>query len=318
MSTYMYIAYLRYTLYMYMPCSVVSIHCDSVPIPSCTAAKDNHLCYGSIPVGTSRQVSFTLSNHSHNTVIRFQWPTLPNLTFSPAIGHIKPKAFKDITVTFKSGQPYSFKSQKFSGEIKKILFSRPLNQIPDWDDRMKSIRWVKNAQQSHKPTALESSSAEKSDVSSQGKSPVTPAKKKVIETEPEPPHSEVENSGRDVELIVSAIADFAKYECPIREVNFKDTLMYQTRVYSFPVRNTGLIVLSYQWEVVYGDGSPLTPHSSNLHLDDRGSVVSEGGEMVPFSISPVSGQIAVGEEAVFTVRFSPLDVIEKQCTFRCK
>lgn len=292
------------------------------------AAKDNHLCFGSIPVGTSRQVSFSLSNHSSNSVIRFQWPVLPHLTFSPAVGHIKPKAFKGITVTFNSSQPFSFKSQKFSGEIKKILFSKPLSQIPDWDDRMKSIRWVKNVptssgQSPNKPTSTTSKEGihgEDSDVAESHdiKPVVIPAKKKVIETEPEPPHSEVESGRRDIELTVSAVADYAKYECPIHEVNFKDTLLYQTRVYSFPIRNTGLIVLSYEWVAVDSKGYPLTPHSSQLHLDDGGSVISEGGEMVPFSISPVSGQIDIGKEAIFTMRFSPLDVLDTQCTFRCK
>lgn len=294
----------------------------NISIFSFTATKDNQLNFSSIPVGTSRQISFSLSNHSQNSVIRFQWPTLPNLTFSPNIGHIKPKAFKGITVTFKSSQPFSFKSQKFSCEIKKIIFSKPLSQIPDWDDRMKSIRWVKNVQSGHgRPTTQENgANGENTDSRSQGKAPALaiPAKKKVIETEPEPPHSDVENSSREVELVVSAISDFAKYECPIHEVNFRNTLMYQTRVYSFPVKNTGLIVLSYQWTIVDGNGSPITPHSSQLHLDSEGSVVSEGGEMVPFSINPMSGQIGVGEDASFTMRFSPLDVVERQCTFRCK
>ena len=198
------------------------------------------------------------------------------------------------------------------------MFSKPLNQVSDWDDRMKSIRWVKNIPT--KPTNLESGSTEETGIESQTKPqpPVIPAKKKVIETEPEPPHSEVENSSREVELLVSGIADFAKYECSIQDVNFRDTLMYQTRVYSFPIRNTGAIVLSYQWSIVDGEGSPFTPHTSQLHLDEEGSVVSEGGETVPFSISPVSGQISVGEEAMFTMRFSPLDVVEKHCIFICK
>ena len=187
---------------------------------------------------------------------------------------------------------------------------------------MKSIRWVKNVQSGHSQPATQENgaNAENTDTRSQGKAPAPaiPAKKKVIETEPEPPHSDVENSNREIELVVSAISDFAKYECPIREVNFRDTLMYQTRVYSFPVKNTGLIALSYRWTIVDSDGSPITPHSSQLHLDCEGSVVSEGGEMMPFSISPMSGQIGAGEEAPFTMRFSPLDVVERQCTFRCK
>jgi hydrocephalus-inducing protein len=189
---------------------------------------------------------------------------------------------------------------------------------------MKSIRWVKNVQSGHsRPTTQENGShgenADTTGLQSKASAPaVIPAKKKVIETEPEPPHSDVENSSREVELFISAIADFAKYECPIREVNFRETVMYQTRVYSFTVKNTGLIVLSYQWAIVDSDGSPITPHSSQLHLDSEGSVMSEGGEMVPFSVSPMSGMIGVGEEALFTMRYSPLDVMERQCTFRCK
>ena len=214
-------------------------------------------------------------------------------------------------MTFKSSQPFTFKSQKFSCEVKKILFSKPLSQVPDWDDRMKSIRWVKNRTVA---TAPEGGNREIADTGA----PALPAKRKVIETEPEPPHSDVENGSREVELVVSAVADYAKYECPIREVSFKDTLMYQTRVYSFPLRNTGSIVLLYRWGIVDGDGSSLSPHSSQLHLDETGSVISEGGEVVPFSISPVSSEIAAGQEATFTMRFSPLDVLQKQCTFRCK
>ena len=226
-------------------------------------------------------------------------------------------------MTFKSSQPFAFKLQKLSCEVKKILFSKPLNQIPDWDDRMKSIRWVKNVQSGHSrpPTQENAANGDSTEIESPDKVPsfpAIPAKKKVIETEPEPPHSDVENSTREIELIVSGVSDFAKYECPIREVNFRDTLMYQTRVYTFPLKNAGLIALSYQWVVVDGEGSPITPHSSQLHLDSEGSVVSEGGEVVPFSISPMSGRIRVGEEETFTMRFSPLDVVERLCTFRCK
>jgi hypothetical protein len=59
----------------------------------------------------------------------------------------------------------------------------------------------------------------------------------VVETETEPPHTEVpgaggaESEGRVLELLVSATADFCKYKCSIDTVNFRDTLMFQTRVF---------------------------------------------------------------------------------------
>lgn len=58
-----------------------------------------------------------------------------------------------------------------------------------------------------------------------------PAKKMVIETETEPTHTEQADSSRNVELLVSAAADFCKYECKIESIHFKDTLMFQSRVY---------------------------------------------------------------------------------------
>ena len=57
------------------------------------------------------------------------------------------------------------------------------------------------------------------------------AKKKVIETEPEPTFTDFPDTSRNVELLVSANADFCKFGCKTESVFFKDTLMFQTRVF---------------------------------------------------------------------------------------
>ena len=87
---------------------------------------------------------------------------------------------------------------------------------------------------------------------------------------------------------------------------------------SFPLKNTGQITFSYEWVVLDSEGSLLSPHPSHLHLDDVGSVMSEGGEVIPFTITPTQGQIAPGQEATFTLRFSPLDVRDAEYRFKCK
>lgn len=89
---------------------------------------------------------------------------------------------------------------------------------------------------------------------------------------------------------------------------------------SFPVKNSGQIILSYHWEALDSEGISLPPHPSQheLHLNETGSVVSEGGEMMPFTITPSRGHIFPGEEASFTLRFSPLDVLDLECRFKCK
>lgn len=46
-----------------------------------------------------------MTNHSKADCIRFHWPDLAWLKFSPQIGHLHPGNSKDFTVTFKADQP---------------------------------------------------------------------------------------------------------------------------------------------------------------------------------------------------------------------
>ena len=90
-------------------------------------------------------------------------------------------------------------------------------QAVDWDDRMRTVKWVDVA-------------PEEEPFSTARKAP-RPAKKKITEVEAEPPFTALENSTKDVELLLSAVCDYAKYRCKVESVHFKDTLMFQSRVY---------------------------------------------------------------------------------------
>lgn len=57
-----------------------------------------------------------------------------------------------------------------------------------------------------------------------------PSKKKVIETEPEPQYTALDD-GRELELLISSICDYSKVKCKTENVHFKDTLMFQTRIF---------------------------------------------------------------------------------------
>ena len=63
--------------------------------------------------------------------------------------------------------------------------------------------------------------------------PVRSAKKKMIETEPEPSYTEIPESARTVDLLVTANCDYCKFKCKTETIHFKDTLMFQTRVYEY-------------------------------------------------------------------------------------
>lgn len=53
----------------------------------------------------------------------------------------------------------------------------------------------------------------------------------VIETDPEPAHSVLEENYRELQIQISANVNYASYQCQMSDVNFKDTLVYQTRVF---------------------------------------------------------------------------------------
>lgn len=220
----------------------------------------------------------------------------------PSVGHIQPDHSKDITISFKTTKPQSLKGLKIAGKVSRISYTKAASKDIDWDDRMKSVQWVTMVQQQHPTVPLD-------DAVSVPPPPRFPPKKKIIETESEPPHSVLDDHHRDLELSITAIADYSKYECPIKEIKFKDTLMYQTRVYSFNLKNISKVDMTYQWSILNKDGSPISVSLSSLCLNDNGSMMSEGGEIIPFSISPLTGVIPLEKDALITIRFSPLDVM---------
>ena len=121
------------------------------------------------------------------------------------------------------------------------------SQVVDWDDRMRSVKWVTVSETPVDPDVEGVTNTSSRPPSVLTGRPVTaPAKRKVVETEPEPPHTVVEDSQRTLGLVVSGVVDYCKYECSVDNIKFKDTLMYQTRYYRF---EHVCWVSVYLWEV---------------------------------------------------------------------
>lgn len=251
--------------------------------------------------------------------MKFQWPSITPLVFNPSVGHIKPKTSKTITVTFKTTKPQALRAHKIVAKTWKISFSKPHSQIPDWDDRMKSVQWVTMALPPPLPaaTGLENASLNSIPLTSSttSKHHTPPAKKKVVETEKEPAHHVVDDTYRDIELSVTGTADYCRYECPVQDIKFRDTLMYQTRAYSFLLKNTGKIELIYQWAVL---GRVDSYRSSLQERAGSSATTDVVRKEPPFSVSPVSGTILPDREMEFTVRFSPLHVVDAHYLIHCQ
>lgn len=274
------------------------------------AAKPNLIRFGDCFINEPRTLSFSMRNHSKTDCLRFAWPDHPQLKFSPQVGHLHPNNAKDMTVTFKSDQPKTLKENPINCKVTKITFDKPQDKVSDWDDRIRTVKWIDI------PTSPQPSSegGAKAPLSSR------PAKKKVIETETEPTHTEQADSSRNVELLVSAAADFCKYECKIESIHFKDTLMFQSRVYEFSISNKGNIKMDYSWQVVM-ENMPPPPQRAVTFVSEGDRPESRmevpDASYIPFSIEPEFGTIAGGKKQSFIVKMAPLDVSDYEGRLIC-
>ncbi|XP_032984537.1 hydrocephalus-inducing protein homolog [Rhinolophus ferrumequinum] len=277
------------------------------------AALVDHIQFGDCHIGNSYKVSFTITNHSQVNVLRFQWPLLATVTFSPQIGHLHPGCAKDTVVTMKSDVPIKLKKMGVKCKFFKITFQLPADQVPDWDDRMRTVKWV--------------------DVPRNMPGTVT-IKRKVIETDPEPAHSVLEEHYRELMLQISANVDFASYQCQTRDVHFKETLVYQTRVFEFELINSGNVQLEFNWiseEVAKAVSFAMPDNQGFSHKDQLSqgtlptgstpdSAVDHWTDAPPlaFSVEPASGTVQAGKTQKIKVKFSPLEVGDFESNLFCQ
>ncbi|XP_075796761.1 hydrocephalus-inducing protein homolog isoform X3 [Pelodiscus sinensis] len=284
------------------------------------AAREDHIQFGDCHVGEPYQVTFTMTNRSKADVMRFDWPAASPLVFSPQVGHLHAGCAKDITVTLKSNVPVTFRMHVVKCRVSRITFQLPADQVPDWDDSLHTVKWVDTAK------CLTTT---------------RPAKKKVIETDPEPAHTFLEDSSRELELRISAVVDYTQFKLETNLVQFKETLLFQTRVFKFQMANKGTVALEYSWKVGMEDSrravnfpEELLPCSPEGELPSATSAVStkmpcsrpasQHGSVLesvssfmfavaalpPFSVEPSSGIIPAGKKQQFLLKFSPLEVGE--------
>jgi hydrocephalus-inducing protein len=74
-----------------------------------------------------------------------------------------------------------------------------------------------------------------------------------------------------------------------RSFVFRPTMMYQSRIHTFKLRNPALVALHYDWSII--------PRST----------AALASALPPFSVEPPTGTIAPGASATFTLRFEPMD-----------
>lgn len=103
-------------------------------------------------MGRSYQETFTMTNSSESRVLRFEWfPSVPQLSLSPQVGHLHSGCSKAVTLTFRSEQPIVLSAQTITCKLSTITFQLPIDQVRDWDDCHRTVKWVDVEESSQRP-----------------------------------------------------------------------------------------------------------------------------------------------------------------------
>ena len=166
-------------------------------------------------------------------------------------------------------------------EQKKIMRDREIAEIKRKEDA-EAAAFAANAKKGTKPPAraapLEELTIDESEE----------ANVQLIDVIPEPEHEVVADSFKSQNLKTSCIIDRATYDCAIKDMDFKPTLIYATRTMKFTIKNTSLIDLDYNFKIV----------NSSSGILDAGA----------YTIIPKKGSISPSCDENFIVKFAPVEV----------
>lgn len=68
---------------------------------------------------------------------------------------------------------------------------------------------------------------------------------------------------KSLELRASAVSDWARYDLKVNQIQFKNTLMFQSRSFVLPLKNTSSASMSCSWQI------PAPEIGVSLKLDRR-------------------------------------------------
>eukprot|EP00928_Gymnodinium_smaydae_P044401 TRINITY_DN29620_c0_g4_i1.p1 TRINITY_DN29620_c0_g4~~TRINITY_DN29620_c0_g4_i1.p1 ORF type:complete len:3072 (+),score=826.41 TRINITY_DN29620_c0_g4_i1:896-10111(+) len=266
---------------------------DSAEAASAALPADpDDLYLGEVALGQEVTVSFHISNTSPNAM-RFQFPeTLPGkfadcMQISPSVGHIQPGCRKPITVRFCPKEKMKEDAVSMPASLAAITYT---GEAEDWDD---SMRQISDSDGDAKAGGAGKAGAaapagEDAELAASGDGVL-----------PEPEHSIVEGSARELSLKVTAAADERTYVCSTDKINFAPTVMFQSKTHRFTVENTSQITLPFNWVLRAATPGGAPPATK------------------AFNVSPQQGKIDVGATQEFSLRFAPREVENFACALEC-
>ena len=121
--------------------TVVSVSKYNYRFICCVASKLDVMRFGDLCIGECRTLSFTMTNHTESTV-RFVWPDDSPVKFSPRVGHLRAACSKDMTAALNVDKPLTLTQHEVKCHVVRIVYDQPSTDVADWDDRLKTVKWI--------------------------------------------------------------------------------------------------------------------------------------------------------------------------------
>lgn len=205
------------------------------------------------PIGKVHDFLFALQNHSDKHY-RFAWPDNAHVKITPAVGHLHARAARGLLLRFQANAAVKLDPLELMLACTEITYP---GQAVEWDDTV--TQPVEGGRGDEEGPRMA-----------------------------EPKVDVVKGGERKAVLRLHAVADDSRYTCSTKEVAFRSTMMFQTRVFQFAVANSGTAELGFQAVVQHRDGS-----------EDASGL---------YAVEPAAGVIAAGASQSLTVRFAPVEV----------
>ncbi|EPY19798.1 hypothetical protein STCU_09291 [Strigomonas culicis] len=269
---------------------------------------------GSCYPNVEKTYTFDMRNNSaHN--VRYEWQADTTNTcsveFVPRMGHLGPGAARPVTVHLTRGDA---NAARHVAQTTVQVQSVELMSEAQWDSTMVDQKWI-----------VVNDGPDRQLYGSTGRRNL----KKVMEPVAEPPYRVLEHLSVAQRLLLAYTCDSPTYELSLvdtenegrvvaqfESIAFPTTKMFQRRVVTLRVKNTGTVALPYEMIVEAAAGSSgvaESPRTAGASPDAEGAIESgtlREGSFLPvgsdFEVEPdTAGSIAVDAEKDFSIVFSP-------------
>ncbi|XP_044751544.1 hydrocephalus-inducing protein homolog [Coccinella septempunctata] len=252
------------------------------------------LNFGPVDKNELHKIVFKIKNVS-NSVYKFQFGQIRELTFSPCVGHLYEGSEKTVIAAFRTKRHIDMKQKEILLTITEIKYHpRHIFPLP-WDDRQNT-----NIAVFKTPTSDTDCSE-------------TPCVENAIYESNEPPYDEVDKPSF-IQLLVNAQCDYANYFCETQELSFQQTYVHTMLTKTITVENRSGVNLEINWTITdYLDAKnvPSAPRPSLFEKmqisESEMPAVKSVEDLKIFSVEPVSYIIPPRTKYEFSVHHTPVE-----------